>query len=61
MEKAGTTAAESIMVGDTLDADIEGAVNAGIDSVYYNPAVPAEGKIKPTYVIGKLSELKNIL
>jgi putative hydrolase of the HAD superfamily len=49
------------MVGDTLDADIEGAVNAGIDSVYYNPAVPAEGKIKPTYVIGKLSELKNIL
>ena len=61
MEKAGTTAAESIMVGDTLDADLEGAVNAGIDSVYYNPAVPAEGKIKPTYVIGKLSELKKIL
>jgi putative hydrolase of the HAD superfamily len=61
MQKAGTIASEAIMVGDTLDADIEGANNAGIDSVYFNPAVPATGNIKPKYVINNLAELKTIL
>lgn len=59
--KAGVTAGESLMVGDTLEADIEGAINAGMDSAYFNPAVPANGKIKPTYIINALSELKTIL
>jgi putative hydrolase of the HAD superfamily len=61
LEKAGTTAAAAIMIGDTLDADIEGANNVGMDSAYFNPAVPPEGKIKPTYVINNLAELKSIL
>jgi putative hydrolase of the HAD superfamily len=61
LQKSGITAAEAIMVGDTLDADIEGANNAGIDSVYFNPAVPAAGDIVPTYVINNLAELKTIL
>jgi putative hydrolase of the HAD superfamily len=58
---AGTTAEQSIMIGDTLDADIEGGNNAGMDTVYFNPAVPASGDITPTYVINTLSELKTIL
>lgn len=58
---AGTTAEHAIMIGDTLDADIEGGNNAGMDTVYFNPAEPATGNIVPTYVINSLSELKKIL
>lgn len=57
----GATAATSIMIGDALDIDIIGAYNAGIDQVYFNPLVPADGDLKPTYVIQNLSEIKNIL
>jgi putative hydrolase of the HAD superfamily len=58
---AGATADTSIMIGDALDIDIIGAYNAGIDQVYFNPLVPADGDLKPTYVIQTLDELKHIL
>jgi putative hydrolase of the HAD superfamily len=58
---AGTTADRSIMIGDTLDADIQGGNNAGMHTVYFNPAEPAKGDIVPTFVISSLSELKRIL
>ncbi len=61
MEKAGSFPHHSVMIGDTLDADIEGGNNAGIDTVYFNPALPPSGNITPTYVIENLSELKKIL
>jgi putative hydrolase of the HAD superfamily len=60
LQKAQCRAAEALMIGDTLEVDIEGALNAGIDQVYYNPAKPAK-HIKPTYVINSLSELRSIL
>jgi putative hydrolase of the HAD superfamily len=58
---AGTTADASIMIGDTLDADIEGGNNAGMDTVYFNPEKTAPGDIIPTFVIHSLGELKTIL
>jgi FMN phosphatase YigB (HAD superfamily) len=61
MATAGTTAQTSIMIGDTLDADIQGGINAGMDTVYFNPAEPVTGAIVPTYVIQNLGELKKIL
>jgi putative hydrolase of the HAD superfamily len=61
LEKAGVLSHQSLMVGDTLDADIIGAIGVGMDSVYFNPAVPATGSIKPTYTIENLSELKKYL
>lgn len=61
LQAAGATPESSIMIGDTLDADIEGGNNAGIDTVYFNPAVPATGDIRPTYVIQSLGEIKLIL
>ncbi|WP_295125975.1 YjjG family noncanonical pyrimidine nucleotidase [uncultured Chitinophaga sp.] len=60
MGKAGTTAAESIMIGDTMDVDILGARNVGMDQVYFGPAVTTSA-ITPTYSISCLSELKKIL
>ncbi len=56
-----STAEKSIMIGDTLEVDILGAKNMGMDTVYFNPAKPHDGKIVPTYVIGNLKELEDIL
>jgi putative hydrolase of the HAD superfamily len=54
------SAAEALMIGDTLEVDIAGARNAGIDQVYFNPAIPP-GDIQPTYTIQTLAALKDIL
>lgn len=51
---------ESIMVGDDFVIDIEGAMNAGIDQMYFNPAQLACSK-KPTYEIKSLKEMCDIL
>ncbi|HVI43898.1 MAG TPA: YjjG family noncanonical pyrimidine nucleotidase [Chitinophaga sp.] len=60
MAKAGTTASESIMVGDAMELDIKGAHNVGMDQVYFNPANPP-GDFTPTYTIRHLRELRAIL
>lgn len=51
---------ESIMIGDSIEADIRGAQDYGMKAIYFNP----EGRQKPTDVehqITCLSELINIL
>jgi putative hydrolase of the HAD superfamily len=52
--------AESLMIGDNYEADILGAINANMDTVFYNPDNIAAGQ-KPTFDIKKLVELKEIL
>lgn len=51
---------ESIMIGDSFEADVLGAINFGIQAVYFNPSmhptVPAE-----IIQIQQLKQLKNIL
>ena len=59
LDKASATLAESIMIGDNIDTDILGAMNAGLDTVYVNH-INAATKIKPTYVIHHLKELEDI-
>ena len=59
INQAGTTFAKSIMLGDNLDCDIQGAMNAGMDSVFVNH-INAVTDIKPTYTITHLKELENI-
>lgn len=50
---------QSIMLGDTLEVDIQGAINFGIDQVFVNHhAITTE--MKPTYTINTLKELENI-
>ncbi len=34
---AGTTKNESLMIGDSLEADVYGALNFGMDAIYFNP------------------------
>lgn len=60
LAKANAFPAESLMIGDDLDVDIIGAMNFGIDQVYfnYNGIMHSEN---PTYEINCLINLKNFL
>jgi len=56
------TAAETIMIGDSYEADIIGAQNAGIDQVYFNPKLTKAGNnLQCTFKINRLEELLPIL
>lgn len=59
LKVTGAALKESIMLGDNIDADIKGAMNAGMDSVFVNH-LKIETAIKPTYMIYHLKELENI-
>ena len=59
MDKAKALLPESIMIGDNLDADIQGAMNAGMDSVFVNH-INAVTELKPTYTVTHLKELEQI-
>lgn len=50
---------ECIMIGDSMEADIQGAINAGIDQVYVNH-LNIEPAIQPTYTVYSLKELESI-
>jgi putative hydrolase of the HAD superfamily len=60
MNQSGALLHESIMIGDNLDADIQGAMNAGMDNVFVNHIDVTTDK-KPTYIITHLKELESIL
>jgi putative hydrolase of the HAD superfamily len=59
LQKAGALVDESIMLGDNLDADIQGAINFGMDSVFVNHLQVVTEK-QPTFTITHLKELENI-
>jgi putative hydrolase of the HAD superfamily len=60
MHQTGALLHESIMVGDNLDADIKGAMNAGMDNIFVNH-IEAKTDMMPTYTITHLKELEAIL
>ena len=47
-----------LVVGDSLTSDIQGGVNAGLDTCWFNPGhAENPGKVSPTYEIASLEEL----
>ena len=50
---------QSIMIGDSIEVDIMGAMNAGIDQVYVNH-LGIEPAVQPTYTVSSLKELEKI-
>ena len=60
LSKTGAKLNESIMIGDNQDADIQGGINAGMDTIFVNHlhVVPY---VQATYVVYNLKELENIL
>ena len=60
LNKANGKMEESLMIGDNLNADIIGAKNAGMDSVFVNH-INADCNQEPTYIIRHLKELESFL
>ncbi len=62
-QKTGALQKESIMIGDTIEVDILGAVNAGIDQVHVNHLTKEPVLVNeklPTYTVYSLKELEGI-
>ena len=60
LQVTNATIAESIMIGDNQHADIGGALNVGMDSIFTNH-INEPIKVTPTYEITHLKEIENIL
>lgn len=57
LDKAKATKAESIMIGDSLEADIYGALNFGMEAIFFNPLE----KEKPAEVAKQITHLKELM
>jgi putative hydrolase of the HAD superfamily len=63
LKEAGhTDKSTTLVIGDSLSSDIQGGINFGVDTCWFNPKGKAlsEGII-PTYEIRRLTELSGIL
>lgn len=60
LSKTGATVNESIMIGDSIEVDIIGAMTVGMDQVHVNYN-NADQQVKPTYTITSLNQLKEFL
>ena len=55
----GLQAEDVVMIGDSWNSDIQGAINAGIDQIWVTNADKANGDA--TYIVNSLEEVKYIL
>jgi putative hydrolase of the HAD superfamily len=52
---------ETLMIGDSWEADIAGARQAGIDQLWFNPQNLPPGDFIPTYTVRSLAAIQDIL
>lgn len=52
---------QTLMIGDSWDADIVGAHNSRIAQIWFNPKEEKPVGFEPTYTVKSLEEIKNIL
>lgn len=60
MDRAGALLEQSIMIGDNFESDIRGAMNVGMDHVWFNPT-KNDSNTQVQHEIQNLIELKSIL
>ncbi|MFD3293146.1 YjjG family noncanonical pyrimidine nucleotidase [Aquirufa sp. KTFRIE-69F] len=58
LERAGIQPGEALMIGDHIEADVRGALNAGIPAIHYNPFSVATDL---PHEIQHLDELRSLL
>lgn len=59
---AGFSKEKTLMIGDSLTADIQGGNNAGIDTIWYNPHhLENKTQAQPTYEVDSYQALLEIL
>jgi putative hydrolase of the HAD superfamily len=62
LRNLGVSPDETVFVGDTLDADIDGAKSVGIRAIYIQRRIEnADGHVKPDTIIKSLEELPSVL
>jgi len=63
MEEAGSSPEQTLMVGDSVSADFQGAINAGIDFCWIRPdsATLPLGFPKPKFAAESVGELRSLL
>ncbi|HMO61997.1 MAG TPA: YjjG family noncanonical pyrimidine nucleotidase [Ferruginibacter sp.] len=59
LNKAKAQLHHSIMLGDNLEADIQGAMNAGMDNIFVNH-LHTTTTLKPTFTVTSLQQLTSI-
>ncbi|MCE5206107.1 MAG: YjjG family noncanonical pyrimidine nucleotidase [Porphyromonadaceae bacterium] len=52
---------QTIMIGDSWDADMVGAYQSHIAQIWFNPAAELPDGFEPTYTVQTLAEIKDIL
>ncbi len=58
----GATPENSVIIGDSLSADIRGSISYGMKACWFNPNhLPAPEAYKIDYIVHSLSEIQNIL
>ena len=61
LKNTNSRRSESLMIGDSWEADIIGAYQSKIDQIWLNPeGLPADG-FTPTHTVRSLEEIKSIL
>jgi len=55
------TADKTLIIGDSLSSDIQGGINAGIDTCWFNPREAMNVTHIPTYEIHQLQTLEDML
>lgn len=60
LQKARANVQESIMIGDNVEADIQGGINAGMDTVFVNH-LNIKTNVQPTFSVTHLQQIENIL
>src|SRR6185312_1730919 len=56
LDLAGAQKSEGLMIGDSLEADVYGALNFGMDAIYFNPF----NAPKPDDVPSQITHLKEL-
>ena len=62
LKQTGATVADSLMIGDSWESDVQGAAGVGMHQVYFSPKADASSlPFMPTYFITDLRQLLDIL
>lgn len=63
LQKSGAQRETTLMIGDNMQNDIQGALASGFDAMLFNRwnIDPAEGPLPPTYVVSNLKDIMKIL
>jgi putative hydrolase of the HAD superfamily len=63
LQRAGAKRDTTLMIGDNMQTDIQGALASGIDGLLFNrwQVTTADGELPPTFVVDSLQEIMTIL